>query len=444
MDISQNRQAGRVRHRFSLPAQMAPQRNFMQDTRLVVTGMGAVTPVGIGCETYWNSLVAGKSGVKTISRFDTEGLPVHIAATVEDFNAEACLPRHLQRNMALFCQYAFAAATEALGDAQLTESPDPWRTGIVMGTAMDGMELLADIQSRLTSGAIHRVGPRLVPMLLGNMAAGLIAIDRGFHGPSLTINTACSSGGDAIMTAAMLLHSGLADVMLVVGGESIISPIFIASLAQAKALSRRNDAPLQASRPFDKNRDGFVLGEGGGALVLETAEHAARRGIRAYARLAGWGNTQDGYHVTSPDPEGTGSAHSMEMALHTAGLQPEDIGYINAHGTSTPVGDAAETKAIHKVFGTGHSSPAVSSTKGATGHMMGAGGITEIIACIKSLQTGVLPPSLNYETPDPECALNIVGNTSRKADVHAAMSNSLGFGGQNSSIVVLRDSSTQR
>lgn len=416
----------------------------MHESTLVITGMGAVTPIGTGTTDYWNNLVNGVCGIDTITRFAVDDLPVHIAAEVRDFDPEKLIPHAHERNMALFAKYGYVAAMEALQDAGLEEVRDPERVGIVMGTAMDGMSTLAATQARLSSGSLHKVGPRLVPMILGNMTAGILAIACGFHGPSITVNTACSSGGDAIMTAAMLLNSGEADAILVVGGESILSPVLISSLAAARALSRRNDDPKHASRPFDRDRDGFVIGEGGGALVLETARHAGQRGVTSYATLAGYANTQDGYHITSPDPHGAGAAKCMQLALARAGLAPADIGYLNAHGTSTPMGDKVETLAIEAVFGKGAGHLLVSSTKGATGHMMGAGGITEIIACIKALQTGLLPPNLNYHTPDPDCALNLVANTAQQADIHAAMSNSLGFGGQNSSVILTRDSGNRR
>ena len=275
-------------------------------------------------------------------------------------------------------------------------------------------------------------------MAIGNTAAAQVAIIHGMRGPSLTLNTACSAGGDALMTAAMLLRSGEADAVLAMGGESILCPIVVSSLAQAKALSRRNDEPRTACRPFDLNRDGFVIGEGGGALLIETEAHALARGADVKAVLAGWGNTIDGHHITAPEPRGAGAAACMRAALRRAGLRPKDIGYINAHGTSTMLGDRAETLAIKNVFGGVEGAPPVSSTKGATGHLMGAGGLTEIIACIQAIRRGLLPPTLNYSTPDPLCDLDYVPNTARPADVRAAMSNSLGFGGQNSSIIVTR------
>lgn len=416
----------------------------MEEKKLVITGMGAVTPLGIGVDAYWQNLIGGRCGIGPITRFDARDLPVRIAGEIRDFDSGDHIPRALSRNMALFSQFAFTAASEALTDAGLAKGADPERTGVVVGSAMDGMAFVAETQDRISTGTMHKVGPRFVPMVLGNMAAGLIAIEYGFRGPSMTLNTACSSGGDAVMTAAMIMKSGEADVMVCTGGESIISPIFIASLAQAKALSRRNDDPEHACRPFDIGHDGFVIGEGGGAIILETEEHAKARGAEIYAELAGYANTQDAYHVTAPDPDGIGAAQCMRLALKRAGLSPSDIGYINAHGTATRLGDTAEASAIQEIFGTGDGSPAVSSTKGATGHMMGAGGLTELIACIKALQTGILPPNLNFETPEPGCSMDIVGNTAREASIHAAMSNSLGFGGQNSSLVVVRDSTHRR
>lgn len=416
----------------------------MQAKKLVITGLGAVTPLGIGVDAYWQNLVGGKCGIGPITRFDARDLPVRIAGEVRGFDAADHIPRALSRNMALFSQFAFTAAAEALRDAGLGKGDDAGRTGVVMGSALDGMSLVAETQERLTQGAMHKVGPRFVPMVLGNMSAGLIAIEYGFRGPSMTLNTACSSGGDAVMTAAMLILSGEADAMVCAGGESAVSPLFVAGLAQTKALSRRNDDPEHACRPFDIDHDGFVIGEGGGAIVLETAEHAAKRGAESYAELKGWANTQDAYHITAPDPDGLGAEECMRLALQKTGLRPSDIGYINAHGTATKLGDMAEAMAIQKIFGSGEASPAVSSTKGATGHMMGAGGLTELIACVKALQTGILPPNLNFATPEPGCSMDIVSGTARETSIHAAMSNSFGFGGQNSSLVVAKDADNRR
>lgn len=410
--------------------------NNMRENRLVITGMGAVTPIGIGVSAYWDALTAGRCGIGRITRFDASALPVQIAAELKDFDPAEHMPKTLARTMDPFMQFAFVAAQEALADSGLDIEPEAERIGITMGTAMSGVTTIAHTQEEYDGG--RRVGPRFVPMAIGNIAAAQIAIARGIRGPSLTLNTACSAGGDAILTAATLLLAGEADAMLAVGGESILCPIVVSGLSQAKALSRRNDDPETACRPFDAGRDGFVIGEGGGALVIETEAHALARGAHIYAELAGWANTSDAHHVTAPCPDGAGAARCMKLALQKAGMQPSDIGYINAHGTSTPLGDKAETLAVKSVFGGRESAPPVSSTKSATGHLMGAGGLTETIACIKAIETGILPPTLHLVAPDPDCDLDYVPNTARRADIRAAMSNSLGFGGQNSSIIVSR------
>ncbi len=407
--------------------------NHLDQTKLVITGMGAVTPIGVGVPAYWQALTAGTCGIGRITRFDASDLPVQIAAELKNFDPAAYMPKTLARTMDPFMQYAFVAAEEALGDSGLDIAADPDRVGIVMGTAMDGVTTVAGTQSAYDAG--KRVGPRFVPMTIGNIAAAQISIAHGITGPSMTLNTACSAGGDAIMTAAMLLRTGEADAVLAVGGESILCPIVVAGLSQAHALSRRNDDPEQACRPFDADRDGFVIGEGGGALILETEEHARARGAHIYAELAGYANTADAHHVTAPHPEGAGAAACMRRALKRAGLTPSDIGYINAHGTSTGLGDIAETQAVKAVFGGRESAPPVSSTKSMTGHLMGAGGITESIACILAIRDGILPPTLHLAHPDPACDLDYIPNEARKTRITAAMSNSLGFGGQNSSLI---------
>lgn len=407
--------------------------NHLDQTKLVITGMGAVTPIGVGVPAYWQALTAGKCGIGRITRFDASDLPVQIAAELKDFDPAAYMPKTLARTMDPFMQYAFVAAEEALGDSGLDIAAAPDRVGIVMGTAMDGVTTVAGTQQAYDAG--KRVGPRFVPMTIGNIAAAQISIAHGITGPSMTLNTACSAGGDAIMTAAMLLRTGEADAVLAVGGESILCPIVVAGLSQAHALSRRNDDPKQACHPFDADRDGFVIGEGGGALILETEEHARARGAHIYAELAGYANTSDAHHVTAPHPEGAGAAACMRRALKRAGLNPSDIGYINAHGTSTGLGDIAETQAVKAVFGGRESAPPVSSTKSMTGHLMGAGGITESIACILAIRDGILPPTLHLAHPDPACDLDYIPNEARKTRITASMSNSLGFGGQNSSLI---------
>lgn len=402
--------------------------------KLVITGMGAVTPIGIGVDKYWSSLIDGICGIDRITRFDASGLAVQIAAEVKDFEPKNYLSAKLIREMDLFQQYAYAAADEALAQSGFPVEENPGRIGLLMGTAMNGIATTAETQAELSSGKSKKVSPRFVPKILGNLAAAQFSIAKGIHGPSYTLNTACSSGGDAIAMAATLIQSGQADAMVVMGGESSLCPVVLGSLAQAKALSRNNEHPKSACRPFDANRDGFIMGEGGGALILETEESALARNAEIFAELAGYANTSDGYHVTSPDPSGKGAVACMKLALSMAGMKPEQIGYINAHGTSTPVGDPIETRAVKEVFG--QTPPPVSSTKGATGHLMGAGGITETIACIQAINTGILPPTVGYEIPDPECDLDYVPGKARKAEISGAMSNALGFGGQNSSLIV--------
>ena len=374
----------------------------MSGQRLVITGMGAVTPLGIGVPDYWRALIAGRSGVGPLTRFDASALPVRIAGEVRNFAAEG-LPRPVARNAARFMQYAFVAGAEALAQSGLDVAAAPERVGITMGTAMAGIAEASAGEAAFLGSRTGKMSPHFVPMIIGNMAAAHLAIHYGIHGPGMTLETACSAGGDAVMSAAMLLRAGEADAMLILGGESILCPCVVSSLAQARALSRRNDAPEAASRPFDRDRDGFVIGEGGGALVLETLDHARARGALVLAELAGWGNSLDAYHITAPDPTGEGAAACMRAALRRAGLAPDAIGYVNAHGTSTGLGDIAETVALKRVFGGIDTAPPISSTKGSTGHLMGAGGITEIIACIMALRDGILPPTLNLDTPDPQC-----------------------------------------
>ena len=410
----------------------------MIEEKIVVTGMGAVTPVGIGTDTFWQQLIGGACGVDKIQREGCEELAVQIAAQVKNFEPEQYIPKKLIREMALFMQYAYAASEEAIKDSGIEENgkvKEPWRTGVAMATSMAGIKEIEDTHIQMMNSKHKNVSPRFVPKVLGNVGAAQIAISKNIHGPSLTVSTACSSGGDAVMTGAMLLKAGLADTIVVVGGEAAICPVFVQGLTGARALSKRNDEPLKASRPFDADRDGFVMGEGGGALILETESHAKARGAHIYAELAGYANNTDGYHVTAPHPDGVGAADCIEKALACAGIGPEQIDYINAHGTSTKAGDIAETRAIKAVFKEHAGRVAVSSTKGATGHLMGAGGIVEAIVCIKALNDQVMPPTLNLDTPDPECDLDYVPKTARKKSLVYTMSNAFGFGGQNSSLI---------
>ena len=401
--------------------------------KIVVTGMGAVTPVGIGVDTYWKNITSSVSGIDTIKSFDTSDLAVQIAGEIKNFVPSDYLPKDLIRKTDPFMQYAYIAAEEAIKQSNIDIVPE--RTGITMGTAMSGIATTAFTQDALSGASHKKVGPRFIPKILGNIAAANISINYNIQGPSFTISTACSSGGDAINMACMCIQSGKADVMIAVGAESVLCPLVIYSLANAKSLSRRNDTPKTASRPFDITRDGFVIGEGGGALVIETEAHALARGAKIYAEIKSCGNTSDAYHVTAPHPEGRGAIACMKQALSDAKLSPSDIGYINAHGTATNKGDAVEIEAIKNIFT--DKLPFVSSTKGATGHMMGAGGITETIACIKTIETGIIPPTINLNEVDPECSgVDLVANTAKKAEINYAMSNAFGFGGQNSSVIV--------
>ncbi|MGE4353147.1 MAG: beta-ketoacyl synthase, partial [Oscillospiraceae bacterium] len=394
--------------------------------KIVITGMGAVTPIGIGVANYWNGLISGKCGIGEITKIDVTDIPVKAAAEIKDFNPKDYLSSRLSSDLDTYMQFAYIAAEEALRDSKM--EIEPQRTGIVMSTALGGIALIGKTQEELAVEG-KNVGPRFLPKIMGNIAAAQFAISHGIKGPSLTVSTACSSGGDAVTMSALLLEAGAADAVIVMGGESAISPLTIQSLSRAGALSRNGE-----SCPFDKKRDGFVMGEGGGAIVLETEEHALRRGAAVKAELMGCASNSDAFNPVAPDPSGGSVAECIKTALEKAGLSPEEIGYLNAHGTSTIKGDIAETKAIKRAFG-GYDVP-VSSTKSSTGHLMGAGGITEIIACVKAIETGVLPANINCNDIDEECDLNIIANTPLRKSIDTAMSNSLGFGGQNSSIIV--------
>ncbi|MDE5832548.1 MAG: beta-ketoacyl-[acyl-carrier-protein] synthase family protein, partial [Desulfovibrio sp.] len=359
---------------------------------LVITGMGLISPLGRDVKEHWENLIAGKSGAGFITRFDASGLPVRIAAQAPDIDMASTLPRSVYKSSAPFMQYAFLAAMEAIESSGL-KSRDVKDMGICMGSALSGAPELAQSGEEFARSKSGRISPHLVPRVLGNMGAAHLAIELGIRGPALTLSTACSAGGDAVMTACMLILAGETDGVVAMGGESILSPPIISSLAYAKALSRNNDNPAEASRPFDAARDGFVIGEGGGAIVIETEERAKKRNAPIFAAISGWGNVIDGYHITAPEPSGKGAAACMRKALTKAGLDPSDIDYVNAHGTATQLGDAAETRAIKEVFG--EATPAISSTKGATGHLMGAGGLVELVTCAKAIEAGLIAPTIN-------------------------------------------------
>ena len=401
--------------------------------KLVITGMGAVTPIGIGVEEYWKNLLAGKTGIDLIEDSEFEEVPIRFAGQVKNFNPKDYMPGKLAGQLDRFMQLAYVAAGEAI--SQCGGLGDPYRTGITVGTALNGFGTITETEKTYVEAKIKKVGPRFLPKALGNVCASQLAIAHDIHGPSMTLNTACASGGDAITLAATLIQAGMADVMVAVGAESALKPLLFQSLASAQALSPNNDNPQQACRPFDADRDGFVSGEGAGAIVIETEEHARARGAKVHAYLAGWGNNTDAYHPVTPRPDGEGEILCMQQAIEIAGIKPEEIGYINAHGTATIKGDICETEAVKKVFGE-DTDVLVNSTKAATGHMMGAGGVTEVITCIKAMNEGIVPGTLNLDNKDPECDLNYVAENTEAADLKYAMSNAFGFGGQNSSIIV--------
>ena len=403
------------------------------DKKLVITGMGLITPIGNTVEEYWENLIAGETGVDLNGSIDTTDLPVKFAAEIRDFDPKAYMPRKLSTEMDRFMQMGYAAAGQALEAAGGVQ--DAYRTGIIMGTALNGITTITETERKYGEAKVKKVGPRFLAKCIGNIGASQIAIANGIKGPSMTLNTACASGGDAISLCVMHLQAGLADTMIAVGAEAPVTAVLIQSLVSAQALSTRNDDPKGASRPFDADRDGFVIGEGAGALVIETEEHALARGAHIYAVLAGCGNNTDAYHTVTPKPDGEGEILCMRQALEMAGIEPSQIGYVNAHGTATIKGDVTEDLSTRTVFGT-DSKVKIGSTKGATGHMMGAGGITEIITCIKALETGILPPTRNLEHLDPECQMQYVSAAEKVSGMEYAMSNAFGFGGQNSSVIV--------
>lgn len=388
--------------------------------------MGAVTPVGIGVEDYWQSLIAGKCGIDEITGFDTTDLPVKRAGQVRNFNPKDYLPMKLVLDLEPYMQYAYVSAVEAVEQSGMDTDSD--RVGIVMGTALNGLCIVGETNIQMAVNG-KAAGPKFLTKAMGNIAAAQFSINYKIKGPSLSVSTACSSGGDAIKIASLLIESGAADAMVVMAGEACICPPLVQSLVKTGALSKTGE-----SRPFDLNRNGFVLGEGGGALVLESEEHLKQRGGTALAELLGCANNTDAFNPVSPDPTGRGAAACMRIALDDAGIDADAVDYINAHGTATKMGDIAEHNAICQVFG--DRPVKVSSTKGITGHMMGAGGITELVASVKILQTGMIPPNVGLEQPDPECALNVSAELLTDQNVHVAMSNALGFGGQNSCIIV--------
>ncbi|MEW6173375.1 MAG: beta-ketoacyl-ACP synthase II [Bacillota bacterium] len=407
--------------------------------RVVVSGLGIISPVGSGKTAFWQAITGGKSGVRPITRFDTTDFKTRIAAEVPDFNPEAYIDKKEARRMDRYTQFAVAAARIALEDAGIDSgSVDPDRVGVILGCGIGGMETFEDQARVIVTRGPNRVSPFFVPMMISNMAAGQIAIINGFYGPNSTVVTACASSNNAIGESLRLLQRGEADVVLSGGTEAAVTPLAVAGFCQMKAMSTRNEDPAGASRPFDAERDGFVIGEGSAILVLERLEHAVARGADIYAEVIGYGQSCDGYHITAPDPDGAGASKAMTLALKDAGVKPEEVSYINAHGTSTPMNDKVETIAIKRVFGESAYHIPVSSTKSMTGHLLGAAGGIEAAVCVLSITHGVIPPTINYENPDPECDLDYVPNKARAARVEVTLSNGLGFGGHNATLIFRR------
>jgi 3-oxoacyl-[acyl-carrier-protein] synthase II len=403
--------------------------------RVVVTGLGAVTPIGNDWRSTWTAAVEGRSGIDFISSFDTTGFPVRIAGEVKGFDPAAVVgpreARRLDRNVVL----AVAAATEAVGDASLDSAYEPARVGVLLGTAIGGIAGIAEQHTILRERGPGRVSPYFIPSVLVDTASGQIALTLGVRGPNYAPVSACATGSTAVGEAAELIRRGDADAVLAGGAEACLTPLILAGFCAMRGLAAEDEHPPRASRPFDATREGFVMGEGACVLVLEELEAARARGAGVYAEVIGYGASNDAYHLAAPDPEAVGVAEMMRAALNRAGIEPDRVGYINAHGTSTPLGDAAETRAIKEVFGDHAYRLAVSSTKSVTGHCFGAAGAIEALMCVLALHEGVLPPTINYETPDPECDLDYVPNEAREVQVEVALSNAMGLGGHNGCVL---------
>lgn len=407
--------------------------------RVVITGLGAISPLGLNVEDTWQALLAGKSGAAPITAFDASENKTQFAAEVKGFDPEVLFGRRDARRMDRYVQLSLAASLQAVEDANLViadENRD--RIGVLIGTGIAGIGTLLEQAEVMAKRGASRVSPFLVPMMLADTGPGTVAIKLGVRGPNMSVVTACATGSNSIGEAAEIIRRGSADVMIAGGGEASIVKLAMAGMNSIGALSARNDEPELASRPFDKNRDGFVMGEGSGVIILESMEHAQARSARILAELSGYGTSDDAYHISAPAEGGEGAALCMQLALENAGLTVDDIGYINAHGTSTKLNDKGETAAIKSVFGERAYQIPVSSTKSMTGHLLGASGALEAVFCTKALKDGVLPPTINYETPDPECDLDYVPNEARKVTVKHVLSNSFGFGGHNATLIISR------
>ena len=410
----------------------------MDNNRVVVTGLGVVSPVGNDVAAFWHSLKEGISGIDKLTVFDASAYDARISGEVKDFQPQLYgINKKEVNRMEKFVQYAIAGAHQAVADSGITaDNCDPERVGVVVGSGIGSLRIIEEEHSVVLKSGPSRITPFLIPMLIVNEAAGNIAIRFGFKGPNTCVTTACASGSHAIGDAFRIIQRGDADVIITGGTESCITSLGVGGFCALKALSTRNNEPKKASRPFEANRDGFVMSEGCGVVVLESLEHARKRGAKIYAEMAGFGMSCDAYHITAPDPSGYGPALAMKWALKDAGLNAQDVDYINAHGTSTKLNDKIETLAVKSAFGGYASKVMMSSTKSVTGHLLGAAGGVEFLACCLAIREGVVPPTINYDEPDPECDLDYVPNTARKLKIEVAMSNSLGFGGHNASLVV--------
>ncbi|MGA2937934.1 MAG: beta-ketoacyl-ACP synthase II [Syntrophobacteraceae bacterium] len=407
--------------------------------RVVVTGMGLVSPVGIGIEENWSNLISGKSGIGPITRFDSSAFSTHIAGEVKNFHPEEFINKKELRKMDPFLQFALVAAHYAMEDAKLKIEPEiSSRVGVVMGCGLGGLLTIEESHKLILEAGPKKVSPFFIPMIISNMAPGLISIYHGAKGPNLSLQTACAAGTHAVGQAYHLIRDGSAEAMITGGVESTVTTLAVAGFNAMRALSTRNDDPEHASRPFDKQRDGFILSEGSGILILEELDFARARAARIYAEIIGFGVSGDAYHMAAPAPDGEGAARCMQMALHDAGIKPSDVQYINAHGTSTDLNDKYETQAIKTVFGDHAYKMAISSTKSMTGHLLGAAGGVEAAYTTLTLYNQLMPPTMNYEFPDPDCDLDYVPNVARKAKIEVALSNSFGFGGTNGTLVFRR------
>jgi len=409
----------------------------MTTPRVVVTGVGAITPLGLDVESTWQAVLQGRSGAGPLTAFDSTAFDVHFACQANDFDPEAFMDKRLAKHLDRFAQLALASAKMAIAHSglEITDALSP-EVGVIIGSGIGGLSTLEKQHSILVEKGPNRVSPYLIPMLISDMAAGIVSIELKARGPNMSVVTACASSGNAIGEAVEMIRRGSARAIIAGGAEATITPLAVSGFASMKALSTRNDDPAHASRPFDRTRDGFVMGEGAGTVILEEYEFARARGANILGEVLGYGATGDAYHMTAPDAEGRGAIAAMDQALRQAGLTPDQVEYINAHGTSTPANDRIETMAIKTLFGDAAYRVPVSSTKSMTGHLLGASGAVEMIFCLLAMRDNVLPPTINYVEPDPECDLDYVPNTPRHAAITRAMSNSFGFGGHNASLVV--------